>query len=761
MANVKYSEFVGSLSVDTIGGSEKIPLVDTLPYYVTPALLLTYMNAAQVAGSVATPTTGDILHGDRAGTIKTFTLDAVSDYALSRAFDSTVVTSITSGDLVVIERSGVAKTITVNNLKTYMWDGMQASVLDISGLTAATLGTSDLFVVCQTTTPKKVTLSALETKLWTDFAVYVAALTENTTVVDGDLFYSLQGGTPKYVTAENMADYFASGVGFDIIDMAWDGALVDPALSTDVLPAQRSGALKTLTVDTMSDYVLTTLGASAAVTPAAASDKFTVFRSSVAKTMDISDVVDYVLTQAWSQTAGGAIVTGDELILGRSNVSKTVTVDALQTFVLVGIQATVLDISGLSTATLGATDEFLVNQSGVAKKTTLTAFETKLNTDFATYVGGLSDTGTLLATDKFYILVSGVAKYATGAEIATYVTTTQWAASAPASVVGTDSFLIDKAGTKNEATVAQLQTYLLIGLQASVLDISGLASATVAGTDNMLICQSGTAKQATVTDVGEVVLAGIGTYTDTLAQGSLQDTDKIIVSQSGVPAMTSLEELADYVQGAGLDPQWTTVSATKYTATPASTSTVTFSDTSDIAVGRAVRYTYGGTTYYGVITAVAANSLMTIAGATLNTGVALTNLEIGTPAQVATMLLSVSGAYADNVEDILAGTSNRYVRWRKSRAYLVSISATHKTADTGAAQPKLNAKIAGNLVSTQDSNAGLQLSTAGTWVDGSAVAISTANYAVAWNDALELRVTAAGTNGNAANVSVSLVFVFA
>lgn len=757
----KFSEFVTGLSADTIGGSEKIPCIDTTPFYVTPALLATYVNSLHTGASSATPTTGDILHGNRSGTLKSFTLDSVSDYALGRAFDSAVVTSIVSGDLVVIERSGTAKTITVNNLRTYMTDGIQASVLDLSGLDAATLGATDLFAVCQTTTGKKVALSDLETKLWTDFAVYVAALTENSTVVDGDLFYSIQGGTPKYVTASTLATYFTAEIGAAIVDLAWDGALVDPALSTDVLVAQRSGAQKTLTVDTVSDYVLADLGDSSAITPAAASDKFIVYRSSVPKTMDISDVVDYTLTQAWSQSAASSVSSGNEIVIGQSNVTKTATVDQLQTFILTGIQATVLDISGLSSATLGTTDNLLVVQSGTAKKTTLSALETKLNTDFATYVAGLSDVGTLLSTNKFYILDSGTPKYTTGAEIEAYVTATQWAASAASSVVGTDTFLIDHGGTKAEATITQLQTFLNTGLQATVLDISGLSTATVAGTDNVLVVQSGSAKKSTVTDIGTVIFGGIGTYTDTLTQATLADTDKIIVSQSGIPKMTALSELADYVQGANTDPSWTTISATKYTATPASTSTIPCSDTSDFAVGKALKYAYNGTTYYGIVTAISTNALVTIAGAPLNVSHDLTSLQIGAPGQVEVMDIQVAGAYADNTEDILAGTANRYIRWRKSAAYLVAISATHKTADTGASQPKLNAKVAGNLVSTEDSNAGLQLSTAGAWVNGSTVAISAANYIVYMNDSIELRVTAAGSNGNAANLSACLVFVLA
>ncbi len=754
----KFSEFVASLSLDVIGGSEKIPLVDTTPRYVTPGTLLTYVNIQQIAAASATPTTGDVLHGHRASTVKTFTLDAVSDYAVGRAFDSTVVTSITSGDLLVIERSGTRQTITVNNLRTYMTDGVQASVLDLTGLSAATLGATDLFVVGQGATPKKVALSDLETKLWSDFSTYVAALGQNSTAADGDVFYSIQSGTPKYVTASTLATYFTAEIKDAIVDSAWDGTEVDPALSTDVLVCQRSSVQKTVTVDTVSDYVLTALGSASSVSPAV-NDTFLLYRSSVAKTADITDVASYVLRQSWSQATVGTINTGDEVLIGRSNVSKTTTVDAIQTFVLTGIQATVLNISGLSSATLGPTDEYLVVQAGVAKKTTLTAIETKLNTDFATYVAGLSDTGTLLSTDKFYILVSGTPKYCTGAEIAAFTSAAMWAASGAASVSGTDTFLVDQSGTTKEATITQLQTFLAIGIQETVLDISGLDTATVAGTDALLVCQSGDAKQATVDAVGAVVLTGTAAYIETLDQATLADTDKVFVSQGSVARMTALSELADYVVGATTSPLWTTVSPANYTPTPASTSSVTFSDTTELSVGKPVRYAYNGTTYYGIVSSIASNASITISGAPLDVGHDITALAVGAPSQLVVMDLTVAGVYADNTEDILAGTANSYIRWKKSTARLVGFSATHKTADTGAAQPKLNVKVDGSLVSTQDSNAGLQLSTAGAWVDGSVVAISIPNYSVSWNSSLDLRITAAGTNGNAANLSVALIFV--
>jgi hypothetical protein len=79
-------------------------------------------------------------------------------------------------------------------------------------------------------------------------------------------------------------------------------------------------------------------------------------------------------------------------------------------------------------------------------------------------------------------------------------------------------------------------------------------------------------------------------------------------------------------------------------------------------------------------------------------------------------------------------------------------------ADSGAAQPKINVKVDGNLVCTADSNKGLQLSTAGTWVQ-TGVNLSTANYIVARNNVIDVRLTEVGTNGNAQDLTVALTFV--
>jgi hypothetical protein len=202
---------------------------------------------------------------------------------------------------------------------------------------------------------------------------------------------------------------------------------------------------------------------------------------------------------------------------------------------------------------------------------------------------------------------------------------------------------------------------------------------------------------------------------------------------------------------------WRTVTASSYTATPASTSTLTMSDTSAVNVGDAIKYTDGRGTYFAVITAVTANTSITIAGAAFDTGSNLTALYVGNN-KVIQLDFCISGLYADGTGDLLAADMNTYFKWQGRKAYLVAFSAVHKTADT-TTNPKINVKVNGSAVSTNDSNNGVQLSTAGTWVDNSAVAISTSNYDINRGEAVEINCTAAGGTADAANLTVSCVFV--
>lgn len=200
--------------------------------------------------------------------------------------------------------------------------------------------------------------------------------------------------------------------------------------------------------------------------------------------------------------------------------------------------------------------------------------------------------------------------------------------------------------------------------------------------------------------------------------------------------------------------RWTEISAAHYTATPASTSTLTFGtdDTATLLVGLPVRYTISSTVYYGKVSAIAAN-LLTVRGAPL--GGDVTKLEYGAPEMLRQIHVSVPGAFedADNTT-LLATDAYTQVRWQGKQAVCIGFDAVVQTADTGTA-PNVNVTWGGNSISTSNTNAGI--ATNGTWAK-TGIDISTTNYVVDNEEALEIAVDKIG-NGNALDLSVDIIMV--
>lgn len=215
-------------------------------------------------------------------------------------------------------------------------------------------------------------------------------------------------------------------------------------------------------------------------------------------------------------------------------------------------------------------------------------------------------------------------------------------------------------------------------------------------------------------------------------------------------------EVEDELIDGPLD-RWEIIATSRYTVTPASTSRLTMSDTTGITVGSPIKYTIGGTTYYGLVTAVSADSYIDVAGAPL--GGDVTALALGNPEKVVQYDFFVSSTYGDGADDLLDADMNTAFRWGLGAAYLVAFAGIHKTDDTGADQPKINVKVAGSAVSTNDSNNGIELSTS--WVENSAVAINASNYGITRGDAVEVACTVAGSNSDAEDLTVTAVFILA
>lgn len=203
------------------------------------------------------------------------------------------------------------------------------------------------------------------------------------------------------------------------------------------------------------------------------------------------------------------------------------------------------------------------------------------------------------------------------------------------------------------------------------------------------------------------------------------------------------------------------VEDTHWNDQPASTSTITMAAdlTAVLYPGLPVKFKLSGSYYYAVLTAVASD-LLTIAGAPLTTGDGdLEELYYGDPEMVTQLCVYVAGTYGDGTEaDLLVTDMAAPLRWYGPAMYLVSFAAAHDTVDTGD-EPKVNVQLNNAAVSTNDTNAGVQLGAADTFVLNSAVAVNTSNYDVNWGEEIEVACTAAGGTGDAADLTVILTFV--
>jgi hypothetical protein len=207
------------------------------------------------------------------------------------------------------------------------------------------------------------------------------------------------------------------------------------------------------------------------------------------------------------------------------------------------------------------------------------------------------------------------------------------------------------------------------------------------------------------------------------------------------------------------DKRWTEVKS--YTATPTSTYSFTTTD-SRLVAGTPIRYFFNGSLYYGLVQ-MRAGTTAYILGAPLNTSYPIQYLEAGSPDSLVSERFVLSGSYASGKT---AGDVLESRLWRRSSAVCVGLSATHTTNDTGAAQPAVNVKLAGQAtgVSTLNSANGPTLSSA-TWTPDMAtastslVAVSPTYYSVSFGQAENLVLTTTGTNKNAVGLTVEALYV--
>lgn len=193
---------------------------------------------------------------------------------------------------------------------------------------------------------------------------------------------------------------------------------------------------------------------------------------------------------------------------------------------------------------------------------------------------------------------------------------------------------------------------------------------------------------------------------------------------------------------------------TDFTATPASTSTITMTSdlTGTILVGYPLKYTIGGTTYYGIVSAITAN-LLTVNGAPL--GGDVTALYYGSPDKVSNLQITIPSTYEDasNTDLIQSDLKSNFI-WDRAKSYLVRFGVYSDTVD-GGADGQASVQINNTEVNT--TAGGATLAVAKTWYN-TVVNIATDAYDI--NPGEELEITCIkGTGGDASDLTVKLIFV--
>ena len=554
MATVAWETYVTGLSVDAIGGSEYIPVIDVATAkYITPDLMSDY-TIDQIVGAAAITTLTDthqlpvFTSGDDE---KTITFANVSAWIMDEIEALSTGSTIVSGDTLLHVDGGVLKQIDIDDIVAFVNSENGTLGAQVDALSTATLADTDEYMVEQGGVAAKTLWTAIAARAHSQFLAYQQGLDAVVAIADADTFYVDDGGTAKKVTADVLADYMLAEIKTEVLESAWDdyAALGGVAADADVFLLERTNTGKTVTGANLASYVVGTQDSLSNITPAAAGDDFLMWRSGTEYKVDIDVLGTYILASAWGYASGNPVATGDEVMIGRAGTTYAVTVDQLQTFVLDSNQANVLDFSGLSADTPASGDTFVFDD-GAAKKITLANLETQLWADFDAYVTALTAVVTPVDADVFYVIQGGTPKKVTADVFVSYIDDELWADSLAAgqlaSVTTGDDIMVRRSGVSYVADIDVLATYINTSVQATVLDYSGLSADTPAASDTFAF-DDGAAKKITLANLETQLWTDFETYVDGLTENTTATgSDKFYCIQSGTPKWVDPDTLATF-----------------------------------------------------------------------------------------------------------------------------------------------------------------------------------------------------------------------
>jgi len=231
---------------------------------------------------------------------------------------------------------------------------------------------------------------------------------------------------------------------------------------------------------------------------------------------------------------------------------------------------------------------------------------------------------------------------------------------------------------------------------------------------------------------------------------SLLESAVVPLVQGGANYKATLATLRAALVGT-TEPRWRALAATEWTALPPAANTLEGAAAA-ADTGRPIRWRQDGTDHYGLIVAVDPGVSWTVAGEPLDTGVNVTAVAIGLPELIVVDRLFVSGAY-DTDAGGLWDEIGEPRHWRHGLARLVQYTVRHVADDT-TANPAVNVEIDAALVDAAESGDGLTVTEA-----GAASGATLDPVSVEFGAPYDVRVTARGTDHDAAGLFVELLFV--
>lgn len=200
-----------------------------------------------------------------------------------------------------------------------------------------------------------------------------------------------------------------------------------------------------------------------------------------------------------------------------------------------------------------------VSDAGVGKSVSITNIKQFVIDQIEAVAAATAVTG----ADSVFVLQGGVMKPVDIDLVAQHAIDTIWGKAAESAPASADKLALkDDANVEKTVTLALLAEYVRATVEASILDISGLAdgSGALTGTDYLLVTQGTTGKRIQLTDLNAAIYAALKTYVVALTGVTVSAaSDVFYCVQGGVEKKVTLAEIKTFLGNPPTGPATTVV----------------------------------------------------------------------------------------------------------------------------------------------------------------------------------------------------------